>query len=118
MIKSLRADQDRVGNLEASNDEKREIIEQLEASLNRHSNTIIELKRSAEAWKRKYQGVKGHSSTAETSVSLPTLSDTDVRAIEHLEKTVETKNDSTIAIDMRRSLLEARRAAAQGSGEK
>jgi chromosome segregation ATPase len=118
MIKSLRADQERIGTLEASIDEKRDIIEQLEASLNRHSSTILELKRSAEAWKRKYQGVKGHSSTAETSVSLPTLSDTDVRAIEHLEKTVDTKSDSTIAIDMRRSLLEARRAAAQGSGEK
>jgi chromosome segregation ATPase len=118
MIKSLRADQERIGTLESSIDEKREIIGQLEASLNKHSNTILELKRSAEAWKRKYQGVKGHSSTAETSVSLPSLSDTDVRAIEHLEKSVETKSDSTIAIDMRRSLLEARRAAAQGSGEK
>jgi len=118
MIKSLRADQDRVAALDASLDEKREIIRQLEASLNRHSNTIIELKRSAEAWKRKYQAVKGHSSTAETSVSLPTLSDTDVRAIEQLEKDVETKTESTIAIDMRRSLLEARRTAAQGGGEK
>jgi chromosome segregation ATPase len=117
MIKSLRADQDRVAGLEAGLDEKREIIRQLEASLNRHSNTIIELKRSAEAWKRKYQSAKGNSSTAETSVSLPTLSDTDVRAIEELEKNVETKSDSTIAIDMRRSLLEARRTA-QGGGEK
>jgi chromosome segregation ATPase len=121
MIKSLRADQDRVATLEAGLDEKREIIRQLEASLNRHSNTIIELKRSAEAWKRRYQSVKGNSSTAETSVSLPTLSDTDVRAIEALEKEVETtpeKTESTIAIDMRRSLLEARRTAAQGGGEK
>jgi len=118
MIKSLRADQDRVASLESGLDEKREIIRQLEASLNRHSNTIIELKRSAEAWKRKYQAVKGNSPTAETSVSLPTLSDTDVRAIEQLEKNVETKAESTIAIDMRRSLLEARRTAAQGGGEK
>ncbi len=51
-------------------------------------------------------------------MSLPTLSDTDVRAIEQLEKTVDTKSDATIAIDMRRSLLEARRTASQGSGEK
>ncbi len=118
MIKSLRADQDRATALEAGLDEKREIIRQLEASLNRHSNTIIELKRSAEAWKRKYQSAKGNSSTAETSVSLPTLSDTDVRAIEQLEKTSDAKPESTIAIDMRRSLLEARRTAAQGGGEK
>jgi chromosome segregation ATPase len=117
MIKSLRADQDRAAALEAGLDEKREIIRQLEATLNRHSNTIIELKRSAEAWKRKYQAAKGNSSTAETSVNLPTLSDTDVRAIEELEKD-NVKSDSTIAIDMRRSLLEARRTAAQGSGEK
>jgi chromosome segregation ATPase len=117
MIKSLRADQDRVAALESGLDEKREIIRQLEATLNRHSNTIIELKRSAEAWKRKYQGVKGNSSTAETSVSLPSLSDSDVLAIEQLEKT-DAKPESTIAIDMRRSLLEARRTAAKGGGEK
>jgi hypothetical protein len=48
---------------------------------------------------------------------LPSLSDTDVRVIEQLDKT-GTKNDATIAIDMRRSLLEARRTAAQGTGEK
>ena len=63
MIKSLRADQDReLARSRRALDEKREIIEQLEATLNRHSNTIIELKRSAEAWKRKYQAVKGNSS--------------------------------------------------------
>jgi predicted RNase H-like nuclease (RuvC/YqgF family) len=118
MIKSLRADGDRVAALEAGLDEKREIIRQLEATLNRHSSTITELKRSAEAWKRKYQSVKGNSSTAETSVSLPSLSDSDVLAIEQLEKKGDAKPESTIAIDMRRSLLEARRTAAKGGGEK
>jgi chromosome segregation ATPase len=117
MIKSLRADQDRAAALEAGLEEKREIIRQLEATLNRHSSTIIEVKRSAEAWKRKYQSAKGNSSTAETSVSLPELSATDVRAIEQLEKTAGAKPESTIAIDMRHSLLEARRTA-QGGGEK
>ena len=62
--------------------------------------------------------MKGAGSTSATSVSMPALSETDVRAIEQLEKTHEPKNDATIAIDMRRSLLEARRTAAQGSGEK
>jgi chromosome segregation ATPase len=117
VIKSLRSDQERVAALQASLDEKRDVIEQLETSINRHSNTIAELRRSVEMWKRKYQAVKGDSPTATTSVSLPTLSDTDVRVIEQLDKT-GAKNDATIAIDMRRSLLEARRAAAQGSGEK
>ena len=117
MIKSLRADQDRATVLQATLEEKRDVIEQLEASINRHSNTIAELRRSADTWKRKYQAVKGDSPTATTSVSLPSLSDTDVSVIEQLEKT-GTKVDATIAIDMRRSLLEARRTAAQGSGEK
>jgi chromosome segregation ATPase len=117
VIKSLRSDQERVAALQASLDEKRDVIEQLETSINRHSNTIAELRRSVEMWKRKYQAVKGDSPTATTSVSLPTLSDTDVRVIEQLDKT-GAKNDATIAIARRRSLLEARRAAAQGSGEK
>ena len=116
LIKSLRADQERVSALEASLEEKRDVIEQLEASINRHANTIAELKRNADGWKRKYQSLKGGGSSETTTV--PALSDTDVRAIENLEKSVETKSDSTIAIDMRRSLLEARRTASQGHGEK
>ena len=115
VIKSLRADQERVTALQASLEEKRDIIEQLEASINRHSNTIAELRRSADTWKRKYQALKGDSPTATTSVNLPSLSDTDVRVIEQLEKSSGGKTDATIAIDMRRSLLEARRTAAQGN---
>jgi chromosome segregation ATPase len=113
VIKSLRADQERVTALQASLAEKRDIIEQLEASISRHSNTIAELRRSVDTWKRKYQAVKGDSPTATTSVNLPSLSDTDVRVIEQIEKTSGGKTDATIAIDMRRSLLEARRTASQ-----
>src|SRR6185436_1091820 len=109
---SLRADQERAAALEASLEEKRDVIQQLEASINRHSNTITELKRGAEGWKRKYQALKGASSTA----TVPALSETDIRsieqldktaieqlqktAIEQLEKTMEPKGDATIAIDM------------------
>ncbi len=118
LIKSLRSDQERIAALQASLDEKRDVIGQLEAAINKHSNTIAELRRSADMWKRKYQAVKGDSPTATTSVSLPTLSDTDVRVIEQIEKAGGGKNDTTIAIDMRRSLLEARRSSSQGSGEK
>jgi len=45
------------------------------------------------------------------------LSDTDVRVVEELDKDSKVAPDATIAIDMRRSLLEARRTVAQG-GEK
>jgi DNA repair exonuclease SbcCD ATPase subunit len=115
LIKSLRADQERVAALQASLVEKGELIEQLEASINRHSNTIAELRRSADTWKRKYQAAKGDSPTATTSVNLPALSDTDVRVIDELEKSGKVKGEATIAIDMRRSLLEARRTAAKGN---
>ena len=118
VIKSLRSDQERVTALQSSLEEKRQIVEQLEATINRHSNTIAELRRSVEMWKRKYQAVRGDSGTATTSINLPSLSETDVRVIEQLDKTGAGKNEATIAIDMRRSLLEARRTAAQGNGEK
>ena len=142
VMKSLRADQDRVAALQASLEEKRQAVEQLETSMTRHSNTIAELRRSLEMWKRKYQAAKGDNPTATTSVNLPSLSDTDVRVIEQvdvptagkaeptstataatiaidvleeIEKSTAGRNDATIAIDMRRSLLEARRTAAQGN---
>jgi septal ring factor EnvC (AmiA/AmiB activator) len=121
LIKSLRADQERAAALEASLEEKRDVIAQLEASINRHASTIAELKRNADAWKQKYQSLRG-GRPGESSVQLQALSDTDIRTIEDIDKTIESKvvenkADATIAIDMRRSLLEARRTA-QGHGEK
>jgi chromosome segregation ATPase len=119
LIKSLRSDQERIAPLQATLQEKQEIITQLEAAMNRHSNTIAELRRSVENWRRKYLAVKGDSPTATTSVTLPALSDTDVRIIEQVDKKGGGVNQqATIAIDMRRSLLEARRSGGPKGGEK
>jgi chromosome segregation ATPase len=119
LIKSLRSDQERIAPLQATLQEKQEIIAQLEAAMNRHSNTIAELRRSVENWRRKYLALKGDSPTATTSVTLPALSDTDVRVIEQVDKKGGGVNQqATIAIDMRRSLLEARRSGPKGQGEK
>jgi chromosome segregation ATPase len=119
LIKSLRSDQERIGPLQASLQEKQEIISQLEAAMNKHSGTIAELRRSVETWKRKYLALKGDSPTATTSVNLPALSDTDVRVIEQVDKKAGgIKQEATIAIDMRRSLLEARRSSPKGQAEK
>ena len=119
LIKSLRSDQERIGPLQASLQEKQEIISQLEAAMNKHSGTIAELRRSVETWKRKYLALKGDSPTATTSVNLPALSDTDVRVIEQIDKKAGgIKQEATIAIDMRRSLLEARRSSPKGHAEK
>jgi hypothetical protein len=86
--------------------------------MNRHSNTTAELRRSGEQWKR-VSRVESTIAARPPLSGLAAADDTDVRVIEHIEKVVDNnKMDSTIAIDMRRSLLEARRTAAQGSGEK
>jgi chromosome segregation ATPase len=119
LIKSLRSDQERIAPLQANLQEKQEIIAQLEAAMNRHSNTIAELRRSVDTWRRKFLAVKGDSPTVTTSVTLPALSDTDVRIIEQVDKKGAGVNQqATIAIDMRRSLLEARRTGPKGHGEK
>ena len=119
LIKSLRSDQERIAPLQANLQEKQEIIAQLEAAMNRHSNTIAELRRSVETWRRKYLALKGDSPTMTTSVTLPALSDTDVRIIEQVDKKGGGVNQqATIAIDMRRSLLEARRSSPKGQAEK
>lgn len=119
LIKSLRGDQERAARLEASLEEKREVIEQLEESINRHASTIAELKRSAEAWKRKYHATKSGNGSGALSATMPALTETDVRTMEQVDKQGSAAApDATIAIDMRRSLLEARRTAAQASSEK
>lgn len=113
LIRGLRGDAQRVDALESQLEEKREIIGQLEASMNQHANTIAELKRLADMWKKKYQVLRG-TETEATSAQVPGFTETDVRALERLQSEQGHAPDRTIAIDMSRSLLEARRAAAQG----
>lgn len=116
MIKSLRADADRVGALESRLEEKREIVATLEASINSHVETIAEWKRTADIWKKKYQTLRGKSTDA-TARDVPLLSDTEVDALQQLESTDVATPEHTIAIDMRRPLSEARRKAAQNQNE-
>jgi chromosome segregation ATPase len=115
LIKSLRADADRVATLETRLEEKREIVANLEASINKHVETIAELKRTSEQWKKKYQALRGRNTPATTE--LPELSETDVAALQQLDTTDVAKPEHTIAIDMRRPLSEARRKAAQNHGK-
>lgn len=113
LIKGLRADAQRGDALEAQLEEKREIIGQLETSINQHASTIAELKRLADMWKKKYQVLRG-TETEATSAQLPGFTETDVRALERMQAKDGGAPDRTIAIDMRRSLLEARRTAGHG----
>ena len=83
----------------------------LEESLSYHATTIADLKRSAENWRRKYQDLRLEA-TGEFR-SEPTFTETDIRAIENLQKQGGAIPEHTIAIDMRESLAEARRSAGQ-----
>jgi chromosome segregation ATPase len=115
LIKSLRADADRVTALENRLEEKREIVTTLEASINKHVETIAELKRTGDAWRKKYLALRGKHSSS-TSSELPVFSETDVAALQQLESTDVATPEHTIAIDMRRPLSEARRKATQSKG--
>jgi predicted RNase H-like nuclease (RuvC/YqgF family) len=106
LIKSLRADADRVATLETRLEEKRDIVAKLEASINKHVETIAELKRSGEMWRKKYQELRSRDPAA-TSMEIPALSQTDVAALQELERT-DVAGENTIAIDMRRPLSEER----------
>jgi chromosome segregation ATPase len=109
LIKSLRADAERVAALETQLEGKREAVASLETSINQHVETIAELKRGLAAWKKKYQAAKGELfDTAAVSTHSPTFTDTELEALKELERT-NAPPDHTVAIDMRDALKEARR---------
>jgi chromosome segregation ATPase len=116
VIKSLRADTERYDALEARLEEKRRVNAKLEESLSYHATTIADLKRSAENWRRKYQDLRLEAS-GEYRME-PTFTETDIRAIENLQKKGGAIPEHTIAIDMRESLAEARRTIGQNSQNK
>ena len=118
LIRSLRADADRARTLERRLDEERQVIQQLEDTINRHADTITELKRNADLWKRRYRDLKGDpqgdqkgDAGGATTTSLPAFAETDLAAVAEQLQHVANPPDRTVAIDMRRSLIEARRAA-------
>ncbi len=118
LIKSLQADGERAQALEDQLEEKRQVIQSLEASINRHADTIAELKRAADSWKRKFRALKGGEDVraATTSTELPALAPPAVSGGD-VVRAFDLASERTIAIDMRRSLVEARRTA-QGLPEK
>jgi len=118
LINSLRADAERIESLEARLEEKQDVISKLETSISGHANTLVELKRSVNTWQRKYTELKASKTGIEsTSTELPRLTQTGVRALERLEREAGGDPNHTVAIDMRESLLEARRTA-EGASKK
>jgi chromosome segregation ATPase len=109
LIRSLRDDAERVPRIESELDSKREIILQLEKSINNHVETIAGLRRNAEMWRRKCQTLRG-ASTSDTSTELPAFTSTDVAAMQQLAEVAGDAPDRTVAIDVRGPLREARKA--------
>ena len=111
LIKSLRADAERAESLQDQLDAKREAVNVLEESIDQHVETIAELRRSVEGWKKKYQAVKGEALDDQdrTLAELPAFTDTEVEALRELESAKREGPDRTVAIDMRDALKEARR---------
>lgn len=112
MLKSLRADAERATSLEAQLEAKREALGGLEESIDRHVATIAELRKSADAWKKKYQAAKGQlvEDQDQTIAEPPAFTDTEVEALKELESGNRAgAPDRTVAIDMRDALKEARR---------
>lgn len=129
MIRTLRADSDRARTLEARLEEKRQLVQQLEATINRHASTIEELKRKAEAWRRRYRESKA-TDVISTTPDIASMTTTDAGSLTTTDVVSVTATgvpelpeslmhdtgavDRTIAIDMRQALLEARRVARIG----
>lgn len=114
MIKSLRADVERAGALEGQLADKRAAISALEESIDHHVDTIAELRRSVEGWKKKYEAAKGERvvKPEETLAEPPEFTDTEIEALKALDAVADGPPDRTVAIDMRDALKEARRSKA------
>lgn len=72
LVRNLRADAERANALETLLEEKNAIVETLEESINRHAETIAELKRSADYWKAKYRNAYGDFG-ATTTITRPAM---------------------------------------------
>lgn len=109
MIKSLREDAERAASLQSQLEAKREAIGVLEDSIDQHVETIADLRKSVDAWKKKWQAAKGELVDADqTLAELPAFTDTEVEALKELERSGDGAPDRTVAIDMRDALKEAR----------
>lgn len=105
MIRSLREDAARAGALESQLDAKREAIAEFQDSIEKHVQTIEDLRRSAEAWKKKYEAALGSDRVRdepETLAEAPLFSETELDAlrdlgVENYEATMGRDSDGSTA---------------------
>jgi chromosome segregation ATPase len=105
LVKSLRADAEKVKKVEEELEENREVIATLKESLDHHAKKMVELRRSTDSWERKYQRLLDKGKT-ESSADGSLFSDTAVGVF--LDETMAAEGDHTIVIDMTEPLRVAR----------
>ena len=112
VIESLRGDAERAQALEAQLEEKRAVIAKLEALIDRHAKSIVELQQTVGSWKAKYATLKSRDFAVEsaTSPALPELTGEELQSLESAEDVSGELTDATISIDMRKSLLKTQQA--------
>jgi hypothetical protein len=108
LIESLRGDAKRAQALEAQLEEKRDVISKLEAYIDRHVNTLADLQESVATWKGKY--------AAPTSTDPTELIEEEPQPLESAEDVSAGHADGTVAINMRKALLEAEKVARSSGG--
>jgi chromosome segregation ATPase len=105
LIQSMRSDLKRLGTMDAKLEEKRQVIGKLEDSVDRHTKTIQDLHATINRLREHNARKPAMRKLLSSGETLPPLSSTDVqRALE------DPDVEHTIAIDMRESLIEARRS--------
>jgi len=110
LIQSMRSDLKRLGNMEAELDEKRQVIGKLEDSVDRHAQTIQDMHATIDRLREQSARKPVTRKLLATGETLPPLSSADLqRALE------DSEVEHTIAIDMRESLIEARRSVNQSN---
>ena len=110
LIRSLRADAERVDRLQQEIESKRDIIVELEALIDQHVETIAGLRRNGDRWRRKYQMLRGGGT--ETSAPAAAAPETDFDVIGMIEEAAGGEHGNTVAIDVKVPLSEARKRAA------
>lgn len=118
LIESLRGDAARALALEAQLEEKRNVISKLEAYIDQHVNTLVDLQESIATWKGKYAAPTSRSSSSDplTSTDPTELIEEEPKPLESVEDVSTGHADETVSINMRKSLFEAQKVARSPEG--
>ncbi len=106
-------------------EQKRARLQEIEAEvadqsheLDARKNLIEELQQTVAIWKEKYTSLNSRNSSSEPPVStaLPELTEEELQSLESVKDVSADHADGTVAIDMRKALLDAQKLARSPEG--